>query len=121
MQYSEHDPLRGKFTRYLQSTIKNVVADYLRKNEKWAIPLEVSRIAPSREEGSRRSFNFQWEALAEAYQSLPRTYQEVLFLLLVKELTPKEAAKCLHCTVQQVYCRKSRAIKRLRNLLGGDK
>ena len=121
MQNTGKDPLRGKFTRFLQSTIKNVVTDYLRHNQNRAVPLELFKEAPSREEISRRSFNFQWDALAQAYHSLPRSYQEVLFLLLVQELTPQEAAECLHCTVQQIYSRRSRAIKRLRKLLGGDK
>ena len=35
--------------------------------------------------------------------------------------TAQEAAKSLHCTVQQIYVRKSRAIKNLRDQLGGNK
>lgn len=121
MQNTGKDPLRGKFTRFLQSTIKNVVIDYLRKTEKRQSYVDWFRMAPSQEEYRGRSFNFHWDALAEAYQSLPRKSQEVRFLLLVKEMTPQEAAACLHCTVQQIYSRRSRAIKRLRKLLGGDK
>lgn len=121
MQNTGKDPLRGKFTRFLQSTIKNVVTDYLWKTEKRQSYPDWFRMAPSQEEYLGRSFNFHWDALAEAYQSLPRAYQEVLFLLLVKEMTPQETAEYLHCSVQQVYCRKSRALKRLRNQLGGKR
>ena len=70
---------------------------------------------------SAQGFDFQWEALGEAYRSLPRSYQEVLFLLLVKELTPQEAAIQLRCPVEQVYVRKSRAIKLLWKKLGGTR
>ena len=76
---------------------------------------------PPSERPSAQGFDFQWEALGDAYRSLPRSYQEVLFLLLVKELTPQEAAIQLHCPVEQVYVRKSRAIKLLRKKLGGTR
>lgn len=120
MQNTENDPLRGKFTRFLQTVIKHVKADYLWKNRKRPVFPGQLWTAPSQED-TRQSFHFHWDALAEAYQSLPRTYQEVLLLLLVKELTPQEVAECLHCTVQQVYVRKSRAVKQLREKLGGKK
>lgn len=121
MNNTGKDPLRGKFTRFLQATIKHVVADYLRKKEKQPVYLDLFSSFSFQDEYHGRSFNFHWDALAEAYQSLPRAYQEVLFLLLVKEMTPQETAEHLHCPVQQIYCRKSRALRRLRNLLGGDK
>ena len=120
MEKTGRDPLRGMFTRFLQSTIKNVQADYFRKNRKCPVSLELIWMSSSQKE-SLISFHFHWDDLAEAYQSLPRTYQEVLFLLLVREFSPKEAAERLHCPVEQIYVRKSRAIKLLRKRLGGTK
>ena len=81
----------------------------------------VQRVDFSSERSHLRGFDFNWDELAQAYCNLPRSYQEVLFLLLVEELTPQEAAKSLHCTVKQIYVRKSRAIKNLRDQLGGNK
>ena len=122
MEHPGRDPLRGKFTRFLQESIKHFKIDYLRKSERRQVSSEALwqvQANHHRERSSAQGFNFQWEALGEAYRSLPRSYQEVLFLLLVKELTPQEAANQLHCPVEQVYVRKSRAIKLLRKKLGG--
>lgn len=122
MEHPGKDPLRGKFTRFLQESIKHCKIDYLRKSERRPVPLDLLwqfQADHHRESTTAQGFDFQWEALGEAYRSLPRSYQEVLFLLLVKELTPQEAANQLHCPVEQVYVRKSRAIKLLRKKLGG--
>lgn len=124
MEHPGRDPLRGKFTRFLQESIKRFRIDYFRKSEHRPVSLEALwqfQANPHRESSSTQGFDFQWEALGEAYHSLPRSYQEVLFLLLVKELTPQEAANQLHCPVEQVYVRKSRAIKLLRKKLGGTR
>ena len=122
MEHPGRDPLRGKFTRFLQESIKHFKIDYLRKSERRPVPLDLLwqfQADHHRESTTAQGFDFQWEALGEAYRSLPRSYQEVLFLLLVKELTPQEAASQLRCPVEQVYVRKSRAIKLLRKKLGG--
>ena len=124
MEHPGRDPLRGKFTRFLQESIKHCKIDYLRKSERRPVPLDLLwqfQADHHRESTTAQGFDFQWEALGEAYRSLPRSYQEVLFLLLVKELTPQEAAIQLHCPVEQVYVRKSRAIKLLRKKLGGTR
>lgn len=122
MDTTGRDPLRGKFTRFLQETIKNFKTDYFRKIDHRPVSLDAlwqSRTDHFSEKTAAQGFDFQWDALAEAYQSLPRTYQEVLFLLLVREFSPREVADLLHCPVEQVYVRKSRAVKLLRKRLGG--
>ena len=98
MEHPGRDPLRGKFTRFLQESIKHFKIDYFRKSEHRPISLEALwqvQADHHRESTTAQGFDFQWEALGEAYRSLPRSYQEVLFLLLVKELTPQEAASQL--------------------------
>lgn len=124
MSKTGNDPLRGKFTRFLMYTVDNTVSNYLRKNRVREYPvgiLKSQRVDFSSEGSHLRGFDFNWDELAQAYRNLPRSYQEVLFLLLVEELTPQEAAERLHCTVQQIYVRKSRAIKNLRDQLGENK
>ena len=124
MEHPGRDPLRGKFTRFLQESIKRFRIDYFRKSEHRPVSLEALwqfQANPHRESTTAQGFDFQWEALGDAYRSLPRSYQEVLFLLLVKELTPQEAASQLRCPVEQVYVRKSRAIKLLWKKLGGTR
>lgn len=47
--------------------------------------------------------------------------REVLRLLFVEEKTPKEISALLHCSESYVYLQKSRALKKLRDvLLGGE-
>ena len=124
MSKTGNDPLRGKFTRFLMYTVDNTVSNYLRKNRVREYPvgiLKSQRVDFSSEGSHLRGFDFNWDELAQAYRNLPRSYQEVLFLLLVEKLTPQEAAERLHCTVHQVYVRKSRAIKNLRDQLGENK
>lgn len=89
MEHPGRDPLRGKFTRFLQESIKHCKIDYLRKSERRQVSLEALLQVQAnhhRESTSAQDFNFHWEALGDAYRSLPRSYQEVPFLLLVKEL-----------------------------------
>lgn len=124
MDTTGRDPLRGRFTRFLQETIKNFKTDYFRKIDHRPVSLDAlwqSRTDYISEKTAAQGFDFQWDALAEAYQSLPRTYQEVLFLLMVREFSPREVADLLHYPVEQVYVRKSRAVKLLRKRLGGAK
>ena len=124
MDTTGRDPLRGKFTRFLQGTIKNFKTDYFRKIDHRPVSPEAlwqSRTDYISEKTAAQGFDFQWDALAEAYQSLPRTYQEVLFLLMVREFSPREVADLLHCPVEQVDVRKARAVKLLRKRLGGAK
>ena len=102
MDNTGRDPLRGRFTRFLQETIKNFKTDYFREFEHRPVSLEA--LWPSRpdyisEKPAAQGFDFQCDALAEAYQSLPRTYQEVLFVLMGREFAPREVADLLHCPV----------------------
>ena len=81
MEHPGRDPLRGKFTRFLQESIKRFKIDYFRKSEHRPVSLEALwQIQADRHRGSTsaQGFDFQWEALGEAYRSLPRSYQEVL-------------------------------------------
>lgn len=81
MEHPGRDPLRGKFTRFLQESIKHFKIDYFRKSEHRPISLEALwqvQADHHRESTTAQGFDFQWEALGEAYRSLPRSYQKVL-------------------------------------------
>lgn len=85
MSNTGNDPLRGKFTRFLMYTVDNTVSNYLRKNRVREYPvgiLKSQRVDFSSEGSHLRGFDFNWDELAQAYCNLPRSYQEVLFLLL---------------------------------------
>ena len=67
MEHPGKDPLRGKFTRFLQESIKHCKIDYLRKSEHRPISLEALwqvQADHHRESTAAQGFDFQWEALA---------------------------------------------------------
>lgn len=65
MEHPGRDPLRGKFTRFLQESIKHCKIDYLRKSERRPVSLEALwqvQADQQRERPSAQGFDFQWEA-----------------------------------------------------------
>ena len=67
MDTTGRDPLRGKFTRFLQETIKNFKTDYFRKIEHRPVSPEAlwqSRTDYFSEKTAAQGFDFQWDALA---------------------------------------------------------
>ena len=65
-------------------------------------------------------FVFEEERLARAYSRLPLMRKRILTLLFVEQLEPAEIAAQLHCSVQNVYNQKYRAIKALKEWLGEE-
>ena len=62
-------------------------------------------------------FEFEEERLAYAFSKLPLMRREVLRLLFVEMKEPEEISEILHCSTNYVHLQKSRALKRLRELL----
>lgn len=120
---NEDDIYRAKVIRYLAKAAEHGYLNYLRKLRASSriIYLESMPEIFQRTgwEEDPLTQVVHREELAEAYAKLPETYQEVLALLVVYGLTPQETASCLGCTVEHVYQRKSRALKRLREMIGG--
>lgn len=122
---NEDDIYRAKVIRYLAIAAKHGYLNYLRKLRSSSRTIYLESMPE----------NFQrtgWEEdpltqvvwrdeLVEAYAKLPESYREVLVLLVVYGLSPQETASRLGCTVEQVYQRKSRALRRLREMIGGKK
>ena len=65
-------------------------------------------------------FIFEEERLARAYRRLPLMKKRILTLLFVEQLEPAEIAARLHCSVQNVYNQKYRAIKALKEWLSEE-
>ena len=121
----ERDELRGRFTRFLEVTVRNARVDYLRKQSRQAptVPLDSipeSQLGYSDSLPSDVGFDFDDERLSQAFVELSSVRQRILTLLFVHEIKPSEIAWLLDCPVEYVYKQRSLAIKRLRRMLGGD-
>jgi RNA polymerase sigma factor (sigma-70 family) len=121
---SGRDELRGRFTRFMEVSVRNARKDYLRKLSRYpetssleSVPEEILTVRDSIEIGRKDAFDFEEERLAKAFSQLPLMRQRILVLLFVEELSPTEIARKLNCSVQHVYNQRSLALKKLRQLL----
>ena len=124
IKFEPRDELRGRFTRFLEVTMKHVRQNYLRKlsREPKTISLDiVSEIEIPLIAGptpyEEHEFTFEESRLAEAFRQLPMARQKVLIYLFVEEMYPEEIAELTGCTVQHIYNQRSLAVKKLRKLL----
>lgn len=128
-EFSERDELRGRFTRFLEIMVKRARINYLEKVRRQPITVPLDDIPESQLSddmasfsGISNEFDFEEEHLADAFSQLPLMRQRILTMLFAEELSPKEIAHRMNCSVNHVYNQRSLAIKRLRQLLqeGGD-
>jgi RNA polymerase sigma factor (sigma-70 family) len=61
------------------------------------------------------------EEVLQIIRKMPKHYQDVLVMIYVEDLKPKEIAKIFNTTVKNVSIRKRRAIKKLDQLLKSRK
>ena len=124
----ERDELRARFTSWLDITLVRARSDYFdqinsRPDEASFDQLPVDLFPDpydyfeSVERGS--DFEFEEARIAQAFSELPLMRREVLRLLFVEMKEPEEISQILHCTPNYVHLQKSRALKRLRELLSG--
>lgn len=121
----ERDELRGRFTRFMEVTVRNARIDYLRKLKRQVptVPLDSipeSQLGYADSRPPDVGFDFDDERLSRTFAELSSVRQRILTLLFVHEMKPSEIAWLLDCPVEYVYKQRSQAIKRLRQMLGGD-
>lgn len=129
VQSYERDELRGRFTRFMEVMVKRARLNYLEKMRRQPITVPLDDVPetlladdtafPTDISGN---FDFEEERLANAFSQLPLMRQRILIMLFAEDLTPKEIARRMNCSVNHVYNQRSLAIKRLRQLLeeGGE-
>ena len=127
----ERDILRARFTVWLDTTLARASArcrDQMKdqlaeKNEVFSLDelpedyLPDTRDPYAQIEIGIRDFDFEEERLSRAFSELPLMRREVLRLLFVEQLTPREIAERLHCSKDFVSVQKTRALEKLRQLL----
>lgn len=122
---SERDPLRGRFTRFMEVMVKHARQNYdeMQRRLPSTVPLDAvpetywAQDGPMPQPCQRQEFQFEEDRLAIAFAQLPIMRQKVLMLLFVAELTPEEIAHELGCSVGHVYNQRSLALKKLREIL----
>lgn len=124
--------LRARFTRWMEVTLARASRDYVEAHPESQMEVSIEELPEaalmdphdyySVFERPRNSFDFEEAKLAKAFAELPIMRREVLRLLFVEELSPREIAGMLHCSENYVHLQKSRALKKLRRALleGGD-
>lgn len=124
--------LRARFTRWLEVTLARASRDYVAAHPEDQMEVSIEELPEAtlvdpRDyylaiERPQNSFDFEEAKLAKAFAELPIMRREVLRLLFVEDLGPKEIAGILHCSENYVHLQKSRALKKLRRTLleGGD-
>lgn len=127
----DRDILRARFTVWLDTTLARASARYrdqmkdplTENNEVFSLDevpedyLPDPRDPYAHIEIGTRDFAFEEERLSRAFSELPLMRREVLRLLFVEQLTPREIAGRLHCSKDFVSVQKTRALKKLRQLL----
>lgn len=130
-QELERDELRARFTVWLETTIYRARLQYLKGQKSHIetvsldeVPENMLAVSGCEIHGrvSQSAFDFEEEWLSEAFAKLPIKSQQILTMLFVEELQPKEIARILNCSPQHVYDQRYHALKKLRKALtkGGD-
>lgn len=120
----ERDELRGRFTRFMEICVRNARSNYCKMLSR-EIPTISIEDVPERllaeenppEYKSGRDFDFEEEKLSEAFRTLPLMKRRILTMLFVEQLSPREIAFHLNCSVQYVYNQRSLALKSLRRII----
>ena len=128
---TDRDVLRARFTVWLDTTLSRASArfrnqmkdDFPEDAEVFSIHmLSADMFADTRDPYAgihigKPDFDFAEERIANALAELPLARREVLRLLFVERLSPKEIAKLLNCSEGFVSVQKLRALDKLRAVL----
>lgn len=131
-EYINHeDELKIRFTAWLRTVVKRARIDYLRSNKREVreVPLsEISNSAnftyemifiPTKKDIEKGNYEFEREDVSRAFSLLNITRRKVLLMLFVEEMTPKEIAEELGCSVRMVNKIRRKALDILREILEG--
>lgn len=118
----ERDELRGRFTRFMEVSVKHAKADYLQSLRSCVETVPIDHFvkdlpAPQTDPASSGSFEFDDVLLEREFLRLPPSQRLVLTLLFVEGASPQTIAGALGCSTQHIYNQRSQALKRLRQAL----
>lgn len=118
---SMDDPYSDTTKRYVIRIIKSTSIDIYRKNAKERehtalVDDEIGQVFHQ-----QTDFDSEFsEKVADIIKGLPKDYQQVLYERYAKEKTVRETAQTLHISESAVRKRQERALKMLRDRMGGN-
>ena len=107
------------FFNYSRLALREVHRRCRRDRLKEDLPEDQWPVAPP-QVPLKTEFDFEEERLTKAFSSLSLERQEVLTLLFLYDLKPKDAAALLHFQLKDFYNAKYQAIKKLRTILAEE-
>lgn len=126
MTYNMQDRLRAEFTQFLKIMVSRAKINYIKKYCASAETVSLEELSeqaiPSTSlklPHSNTQFDFEVDALAEAFEKLSPRRKQILQMIFVEGLSSQEVAERICCSVGHVYNEQSLAIKKLRELMGG--
>ena len=130
-QNADRDELRARFTAWLDTLLRRARLNYLEREcdeEHDSLDALDEDQLPASEDVYLQAlflddpFGFTEERLAKAFSELPLMRQQILKLLFVDEMKPRDIAKLLNCSSQYVSNQKQKGLKHLRRTIlgGGD-
>ena len=127
--YNDENRLFYLFSAYVQRHVQGARLDFLQKAYRWRneIPMgerepckHASISGPMEDILYENEFVFEEERLASAFQQLPERRKKLLEYLFIEDLTPKDVAARLGCSVDYVYHLKRYTLRTLRKALQED-
>jgi len=121
-----NDPIRGRFTAYMEKVVYHAKIDYVRKHTKQIQTVSLEEVSPMMSMyeydwqlglAIPNEFNFAEQKLSNAFSDLPILRQQILKLIFIQGLSAQEVALKMNCSVEYVYKQKHLALKRLRDKL----
>ena len=103
----------GRVMAYLYTIAKNLIKDSYRKPSPSLEPMDENTAAPSQDMDTTL-------AVRQAVESLGDEEREVIILLVINGQSVSETAEIMGISRFSVYRTEKRALKKLRNILGGD-
>jgi RNA polymerase sigma-70 factor (ECF subfamily) len=114
--WSRFDPRRGSERTWLLSIAANLLVDYRRRDRSVLVETIDDRLMPPAAGADQRAFGSA--ELSDALSELTEREREVLALRFGGDLTAAEIAPILGLTLANVQQITSRALRKLRTLLG---
>ncbi len=123
---SKPDNVKARFTIWLLTLIRRTRIDYLRILKRQAILVNIDDIPEgefvvsldeNKYRHSKTNFEFNDIKLEKAFSKLPTQKKKVLLALFLSEKSCEEIAKDFNCSLQNVYNLKTKALKKLRELI----
>ena len=110
--YNDENRLFYLFSAYVQRHVQGARLDFLQKAYRWRneVPMgdwqtynHAFISSPIEDALYENEFVFEEDRLAFAFRQLPERRKKLLEYLFIEDLTPKDAANCLGCSVDYVY------------------